>query len=90
MSSLKLNLNDCKRFRIEVLELSQISVDVDHLIALEELCWEPLKVDGEKTKARMMYKHLNKLHPTSLTSDILSGLCLRKTTNKQYDKKFYV
>ena len=46
--------------------ITNLSNDVDHTIALHELGWEPLKADRRKTKAKMMYKVLNKMGPTSL------------------------
>jgi hypothetical protein len=45
-----------------------ISNDVDYTIALRtQLGWEPLQTERKKTKARMMYKLLNKMGPKSLT-----------------------
>lgn len=79
-----------------------LSNHVDHSIALDELCWEPLKIDRKKTKAKMMYKLLNNLGPTSLTNlftykseitnynlrDISSGLCLLKPQTNNMKKSF--
>ena len=48
--------------------ITNLSNDVDHTIALNELGWEPLKADRRKTKAKMMYKVLNKMGPTSLSN----------------------
>ena len=45
-----------------------ISNDVDYTIALRTLGWEPLQTERKKTKARMMYKLLNKMGPKSLTN----------------------
>ena len=43
-----------------------ISNDVDYTIALRTLGWEPLQTERKKTKARMMYKLLNKMGPKSI------------------------
>ena len=79
-----------------------ISNDVDYTIALRTLGWEPLQTERKKTKARMMYKLLNKMGPKSLTNlfsfksektnyhlwDVSSGLYLPKPrTNSMKNRK---
>ena len=41
--------------------------EVDHLVALSALGWEPLKAERKKAKAKLMFKVLNKMCPKSLT-----------------------
>ena len=67
-----------------------------------ELCWGPVKADMKKTKAKMMYKLLNNMGPTSLTNlftykneitncnlrDISSSLCLPKPRTNNMKKSF--
>ena len=45
-----------------------MSNDVDHKIALTALNWEPLSTQMYKRKAILMFKLLNNMRPTSLTS----------------------
>ena len=82
--------------------ITNLSNDVDHSIALRELCWEPLKTDMKKTTTKMMYKLLNNMGPTSLTNlftykneitnynlwDISSSLCLPKPRTNNMKKSF--
>jgi hypothetical protein len=74
-----------------------ISNDVDYTIALRTLGWE---TERKKTKARMMYKLLNKMGPKSLTNlfsfksqktnyhlrDVSSGLYLPKLRTNSMKK----
>ena len=41
--------------------------EVDYLVALTALGWEPLKAERKITKAKLMFKVLNKMCPKSLT-----------------------
>ena len=43
-----------------------MSNNVNHSISLFDLGWEPLITERKKTKAKMMYKVLNKMGPKSL------------------------
>jgi hypothetical protein len=43
-----------------------ISNEVDHLIALNALGWEPFKTEKKKAKVKLMYKLLNKMGPKPL------------------------
>ena len=79
-----------------------ISNDVDYTIALRTLGWEPLQTERKKTKARMMYKLLNKMGPKSLTNlfsfksektnyhlrDVSSGLYLPKPRTNSMKNSF--
>ena len=42
--------------------------DIHHTIALHVLDWKPLQTERKKTKAKIMYKVLNKTGPKSLTN----------------------
>ena len=67
-----------------------------------ELGWEPLKTLRKKTKAKMMYKVLNKMGSKSLTNlfsykcektnyhlrDIQTGLCLPKPRSNNMKNSF--
>ena len=44
-----------------------MSNDIDHSIALHALGWESLKMMRKKTKAKMMFKILNRMGPESLS-----------------------
>ena len=81
--------------------ITNLSNDVDHSIALRELCWEPLKAHKKKTKTKRMYKLLYNMGPTSLTHlftykneinynfrNILSSLCLPKPRTNNMKKSF--
>ena len=76
-----------------------MSNDIDHAVALQALGWKPLKTERKKSKAKIMYKLLNKMGPKSLTNlftykgevtnyklrNISSSLCLLqpRTNNKK-------
>jgi hypothetical protein len=45
-----------------------MSNDIDHSVALQALVWKPLKTERKKSKAKIMYKLLNKMGPKSLTN----------------------
>ena len=82
--------------------ITNLSNDVDHTIALNKLGWEPLKADRRKTKAKTMYKVLNKMGQTSLGNlfiykdeitryklqDVSSSLYLPKPCNNSMKKSF--
>ena len=102
MYLVKYNANDYKNSKTELLELSNMSNNEDHSIALRALGWEPLHIIRKKAKARMMYKTLNKLGPESLSSlftykneitnyklrNVSSGLCLPKPRTNSMKKSF--
>ena len=45
-----------------------MSNDIDHSVALQALGWKPLKTERKKSKAKIMYKLLNKMGPKSLSN----------------------
>ena len=79
-----------------------MSNDEDHSIALHAQGWEPLDIMRKNTKARMMYKTLNKLGPESLSNlftykneitnyklrNVSSGLCLPQPRTNSMKKSF--
>ena len=46
--------------------IMNMSNEVDHLVALSALGWEPLTAERKKAKAKLMFKVLNKMCPKSL------------------------
>jgi hypothetical protein len=48
--------------------IMNMSNDIDHSVALQALGWKPLKTERKKSKAKIMYKLLNKMGPKSLTN----------------------
>ena len=80
-----------------------MSNDIDHSVALQALGWKPLKTERKKSKAKIMYKLLNKMGPKSLTNlftyksevtnyklrNISSSLCLpQPRTNNMKNTSF--
>ena len=71
-----------------------VSNDANHTIALHALGWEPVKIEGKKSKGKMIYKISNKMGSQSLINlfsyesdktdypvrDISSSLCLPITS----------
>ena len=45
-----------------------MSNDIDHSVALQALGWKKLKTERKKSKAKIMYKLLNKMGPKSLSN----------------------
>ena len=82
--------------------IKNLGNNVDHTFALHELGWGPLTDDRRKIKAKMMYKVLNKLGPTSLGNlftykdevtcynlwDVSSSLYLPKPRTNNMKKSF--
>ena len=82
--------------------IKNLGNNVDHTFALHELGWGPLKDDRRKIKAKMMYKVLNKMGPTSLGNlftykdevtcynlrDVSSSLYLPKPRTNNMKKRF--
>ena len=48
--------------------IMNMSNDIDHSVALQALGWKPLKTERKKSKAKIMYKLLNKMGPKSLSN----------------------
>ena len=81
-----------------------MSNDVDHLVALDALDWNPLKTERIKAKSKLMFKLLNKIGPKSLTDlftfksevtnyklrDVESTLCFPQPRTNSLEKKFHV
>jgi hypothetical protein len=75
---------------------------VDHSVALQALGWKPLKTERKKSKAKIMYKLLNKMGPKSLNNlftykgevtnyklrNISSSLCLPQPRTNNMKKSF--
>ena len=57
-----------------------VNNEVDHLVALSALGWEPLKAERKKAKAKLMFQVLNKTCPKSLTQ-----LFTYKTETSNYE-----
>ena len=104
MYLVKPNLNACTNYRAARI-IKNLGNNVDHTFALHEQGWGPLKDDRRKVKAKMMYKVLNKMGPTSLGNlftykdevtcynlqDVSSSLYLPKPrTNSMKKKEFHV
>ena len=47
--------------------IANMSNAIDQEIALSALNWEPLRIQRRKSKAKLMFKLLNNMGPTSLT-----------------------
>ena len=79
-----------------------MSNDIDHSVALQALGWKPLKTERKKSKAKIMYKLLNKMGPKSLSNlftykgevtnyklrNISSSLCLPQPRTNNMKKSF--
>jgi hypothetical protein len=50
------------------MNMSNGTESTDHSVALQALGWKPLRTKRKKTKAKFMYKLLNKMGPKSLTN----------------------
>jgi hypothetical protein len=79
-----------------------MSNDIDHSVALQALGWKPLKTERKKSKAKIMYKLLNKMGPKSFTNlftykgevtnyklrNISSSLCLPQPRSNNMKNSF--
>ena len=79
-----------------------VNNEVDRLVPLSAFGWEPLKAERKKTKAKLMFKVLNKMCPKSLTrllthksemsnyelQDISCTLCLPQPRTNNMKKSF--
>ena len=45
--------------------ITNMNNDTDHSVALQASGWKPLKTERKKSKAKIMYKLLNKMGPKS-------------------------
>ena len=79
-----------------------MSNDMDHSVAFQALGWKPLKTERKKSKAKIVYKLLNKMGPKLLSNlftckgevtnyklrNISSSLCLPQPRTNNMKKSF--
>ena len=63
-----LEKRNSKNYKTAARIIMNMSNDIDHSVALQALGWKPLKTERKKSKAKIMYKLLNKMGPKSLTN----------------------